>query len=89
MQTASPNRISCTAFIRAPHRAWRDADIHSVELSASMLVDREHSHIMSTPVSVIRPAWRGLVIDGSQCVRFRLPDGRMCAVTLVFARSGV
>lgn len=80
--------ISCTAFIRAPHCAWRDAEIHSVELSASMIVDREHASL-GNGVSVIRPAWRGLTIDGSQCVRFRLPDGRMCAVTLVFARLGV
>jgi hypothetical protein len=81
--------ISCTAFVRKPHGAWRDAETHSVELTASMLVDRERSHIVGTPVSVIRPAWRGLTIDGAQCVRFRLPDGRMCATTLVFARCGV
>lgn len=76
--------ISCTAFVRAKHGAWRDAEVCSVELSAAMLVDKEHVSL-GNGASAIRPAWRGLTIDDSKCVRFRLPDGRMCAVTLVFA----
>lgn len=79
--------ISCTAFARQPHGAWKDAPIEYVELNSSMLVDKEHASL-GNGVHIIRPAWHGLMIDGSQCVRFRLPDGRMCAVTLVFARCG-
>ena len=79
--------ISCSAFVRQPHGAWRDSEIQVIELSASMLVD--YSITTDGIGNTYRlPAWHGLMIDGSQCVRFRLPDGRMCAVTLVFARCG-
>lgn len=78
--------ITCTAFVRERGGAWRDAPIEIVTLNASMLVDHETRRTEDGWGRF--PAWHGLVIDGSQCVRFRMPDGRMAAITLVAARCG-
>lgn len=78
--------ISTYAFVRQPGKAWRDASIEMLTLNSSMLVDKEligHGDGIFT----IRPAWRGLIVDNARCVRFRLPDGRMAAITEVAAVS--
>lgn len=77
--------IITNAFVKPRRGTWRGAQIEVVSLNASMLVD--HETVSDGNGSFTRrPAFRGLRIDGAECVRFRLPDGRMCAVTLTFAR---
>lgn len=70
---------TCTAYVRGRGRAWRDADIEVVSISASGCMDR--TMCTQNGVKVSKPA-SGLVIDGADYCRFKLADGRIAAVLL-------
>lgn len=76
---------STYAYVRKRGKSWRAAPVEVVTLRASGLIDKEHAQL-GNGVSVLRPA-AFPVIEGAQCCRFRLEDGRIAAVTLAYAKG--
>ena len=81
----SSSTVSTYAYVRRKGRAWRDAPIECVDVRYSGALDLETvKHGGGSFTVRPRPT---LVIDGAQCCRVRLADGRIGAVTLAFVRG--
>lgn len=79
------NTVTTYAFVRERGRAWRDAPIECVSVLYSGTLDRETvKHGDGT--FTVRPR-ATLRIDGTDCCRVRLADGRIGAVSLTFVRG--